>query len=33
MIKKYQMIENYSSTEGTLYKGEVLKEDLNHTLD
>ena len=23
MIKKYQMIENYSSTEGTLYKGEV----------
>ena len=33
MIKKYQMIENYSSTEGTLYKGEVLKEDQNNTLE
>ena len=33
MIKKYQMIENYSSTEGTLYKGEVLKEDNNNTLE
>ena len=32
-MKKYQMIENYSSTEGTLYKGEMLKEDNNNTLD
>ena len=29
-MKKYQMIENYSSTEGTLYKGELLKEDNNN---
>jgi hypothetical protein len=33
MIKKYQVVENYSSTEGTLYKGEVLKEDNNNTLE
>ena len=32
-MKKYQMIENYSSTEGTLYKGELLKEDNNNTLE
>ena len=32
-MKKYQMIENYSSTEGTLYKGEVLREDDNNTLE
>ena len=32
MIKKYKVIENYSSTEGTLYQGEVLKEDNNNTL-
>ena len=32
-IKKYKVIENYSTTEGTLYKGEVLKEDSNNTLE
>ena len=32
-MKKYKMIENYSSTEGTLYTGEVLKEDNNNTLE
>ena len=32
-MKKYKVIESYSSTEGTLYKGEVLKEDQNNTLD
>ena len=32
-IKKFKVIENYSTTEGTLYKGEVLKEDSNNTLD
>ena len=26
-MKKYKVIENYSTTEGTLYQGEVLKED------
>jgi len=33
MIKKYQVVENYSSTEGTLYQGEILKEDNNNTLE
>ena len=33
IIKKYKVIENYSTTEGTLYTGEVLKEDKNNTLD
>ena len=33
IIKKYKGIENYSTTEGTLYQGEVLKEDKNTTLD
>ena len=32
-IKKFKVIENYSTTEGTLYKGEVLKEDSNNTLE
>ena len=32
-MNKYKMIDNYSSTEGTLYKGEVLKEDNNNTLE
>ena len=32
-IKKYKVIENYSTTEGTLYMGEVLKEDNNNTLE
>ena len=32
-MKKYRVIENYSTTEGTLYQGEVLKEDDNNTLD
>ena len=32
-IKKYKVIENYSTTEGTLYQGEVLKEDNNNTLE
>ena len=30
---KYKVIENYSTTEGTLYQGEILKEDKNNTLD
>ena len=32
-MKKYKVIENYSTTEGTLYVGEVLREDANNTLD
>ena len=32
-MKKYKVIENYSTTEGTLYQGEILKEDKNNTLD
>ena len=32
-IKKFKVIENYSTTEGTLYKGEGLKEDSNNTLE
>jgi len=32
-MKKYQVVENYSTTEGTLYKGEMLKEDANNTLE
>ena len=32
-MKKFKVIENYSTTEGTLYQGEVLKEDDNNTLD
>ena len=32
-MNKYKIVENYSSTEGTLYKGEVLKEDSNNTLE
>ena len=32
-IKKFKVIENYSTTEGTLYQGEVLKEDNNNTLE
>ena len=32
-MKKYKVIENYSTTEGTLYKGEVLREDDNNTLE
>ena len=32
-MKKFKVIENYSTTEGTLYKGEVLKEDSNNTLE
>ena len=32
-MKKFKVIENYSTTEGTLYKGEVLREDDNNTLD
>ena len=32
-MKKYKVIENYSTTEGTLYQCEVLKEDDNNTLD
>ncbi len=32
-MKKYKVIENYSTTEGTLYVGEVLREDDNNTLD
>ena len=31
--KKYKVIENFSTTEGTLYTGEVLKEDSNNTLE
>ena len=32
-MKKYKVIVDYSTTEGTLYKGEVLKEDSNNTLE
>ena len=32
-IKKFKVIENFSTTEGTLYTGEVLKEDSNNTLE
>ena len=32
-MKKYKVIENYSTTEGTLYQGEILKEDKNNTLE
>ena len=32
-MKKYKVIENYSTTDGTLYTGEVLKEDDNNTLE
>ena len=31
--KKYKVIENFSTTEVTLYTGEVLKEDSNNTLE
>ena len=31
--KKYNVIYHLSTTEGTLYTGEVLKEDSNNTLD
>ncbi len=32
-MKKYKVIVDYSTTEGTLYKGEVLKEGSNNTLE
>ena len=32
-MTKYKVVESYSSTEGTLYQGEILKEDKNNTLD
>ena len=32
-MNKYKVVQNYSSTEGTLYKGEVLREDANNTLE
>ena len=32
-MTKYKVVESYSSTEGTLYQGEILKEDSNNTLD
>ena len=32
-MNKYKMVDNYSSTEGTLYAGDVLKEDNNNTLE
>ena len=32
-MMKYKVIANYSSTEGTLYTGDILKEDKNNTLD
>ena len=32
-MNKYKIVMSYSSTEGTLYKGEVLKEDSNNTLE
>jgi hypothetical protein len=31
-MDKYKVVENYSSTEGTLYQGEILKEDKNNVL-
>tara|TARA_R100001591_G_scaffold106800_1_gene115386 strand:+ start:523 stop:687 length:165 start_codon:yes stop_codon:yes gene_type:complete len=30
---KYKVIESYSSTEGTLYKGDILREDNNNVLE
>ena len=33
MDNRYKVIVDYSSTEGTLYKGELLREDKNNTLD
>ena len=32
-MNKYKIVMSYSSTEGTLYKDEVLKEDSNNTLE
>ena len=32
-MKKYKVTENYSTKDGTLYRGEVLKEDDNNTLE
>ena len=32
-MNKYKVVQDYSSTEGTLYKGEVLREDANNTLE
>ena len=32
-MNKYKIVMDYSSTEGTLYKDEVLKEDSNNTLE
>ena len=32
-MKKYKVIVDYSTTEGTLYNGEVLIEDSNNTLE
>ena len=31
-MNKYKVVESYSSTEGTLYSGEILKEDNNNVL-
>ena len=31
-MDKYIVVENYSSTEGTLYVDEVLREDKNNVL-
>ena len=32
-MNKYKIVMDYSSTEGTLYKDEVLKGDSNNTLE
>jgi len=31
-MNKYKVMETYSSTEGTLYAGEILREDNNNVL-
>jgi len=32
-VEKYKVVENYSSTEGTLYQGDILKEDKNNVIE
>ena len=31
-MNKYKVMETYSSTEGTLYAGEIIREDNNNVL-
>ena len=32
-MEKYKVVENYSSTEGTLYQGDILREDKNNVIE